>query len=538
MSSKRARVWAPFALVLALGPLSVARAATSTVAATMARTASVAADDVIELVPDEGSVVLAPSDEPFEDVIGGVRRARSAVALEARLAADVAHDRSREHVAQLGLGGRLEVEVEMSNGLTAFVAPKFYWLGAVTAGLADDRETLLLEVPEARISLALGAFDLRVGALVFNWGASDLIGPNDALNPVDYRRALIASVDDSKIPVLAAELVTSVGPLTVRGVVEPFFTPSRFFITGWDTSVIPPSPAITQTFDLPGLEALLGADSLDAIGDQLFLVDRPSVRPDNASVALRATLDLGNADLSATFVHGFETLPQFELNPALAALASKVGSALIQRVSIPVDAELLAAVDAAIKSDEVLIRGTYARRTQLGFDASWALDPFVLKIDTAYIFDRTSYTQSYRPITTPWLNTVVGLEYVDGDAFLLVVEAFAWTMIDIPSNERIQFFEPAAAPPSTEASGVRTVVFPGIAGVARYSMLDGDLDLEVVGVVTPTRGDLMMIPTLRYHIDDAQGVAVGATIVSGKSDSYGGAYTHEDDVFVEYRWTY
>ncbi|MCK6547443.1 hypothetical protein L6R52_16460 [Myxococcota bacterium] len=548
MPTKRAPAWA-FALAVALGlapqTLRAEVTTTSTVARTSTAAQTAAEPDVLELVPDGSSrepavesIELAPDDDaPIEEAVE-VRRARTAVQLEVRLAADVAHDRAKEHVAQLGLGARLEVEVELSNRLTAFVAPKFYWIGAVTEGFDADREALLLEVPEARVTLTLGRFDLRAGALVFNWGSSDLVGPNDVLNPIDYRRALIASIDDSKIPVLAAELVTTVGPVTIRGVVEPFFAPSRFFLTGWDTSVIPPSPSITQTFDLPGLEALLGPDTTDAIGDQLFLVDRPSVRPDNASLALRTTLSLGSADLSATLVHGFEPLPQFELNRDLASLASKIGTALTNRVPIMVDIEALQRVQEAITSGEVLVRGTYARRTQVGFDASWAVDPFVLKLDTSYVFDRTSYTQSFRPITTPWLNTVVGVEYVDGDALQILVEAFAWTMIDLPSNERVQYFEPAAPPPSTTANGKRTIVFPGIAGVARYAVLDGDLAFELIGVVSPTRGDVLAIPMVRYRIDDAQVLVAGATIVGGEVDGYGGAYTHEDDVFVEYRWTH
>ncbi len=77
-----------------------------------------------------------------------------------------------------------------------------------------SRSALHRDAGSAR-ELVLRSLRSPRGALTFNWGASDLIGPCDVLNPLDYRRNFVAALDDLKIPVLAAELVTALGPLTV-----------------------------------------------------------------------------------------------------------------------------------------------------------------------------------------------------------------------------------------------------------------------------------------------------------------------------------
>src|SRR5207248_6586983 len=136
--------------------------------------------------------------------------------------------------AEMRLGGRLEMDVAIAKELSAFVAPAFTFVTALDRD-GNDREVVYLVTPEARVTYSFGPFDLRAGAIVFSWGSSDLVAPIDVLNPIDYRRNFVAAIDDAKIPVLAAELVTHVGPLTIRGVVEPFFTPSRVYLTGWTT---------------------------------------------------------------------------------------------------------------------------------------------------------------------------------------------------------------------------------------------------------------------------------------------------------------
>lgn len=473
--------------------------------------------------------------ESFEE---DPQRFRASIKLEARTAVDTRFEKKGEHIFELGLGGRLELDADLSRSVSLFVAPSFDWVAAIDKE-GGDREVVYLLTPEARVSLAFGAFDLHAGALVFNWGSSDLIAPGDILNPLDYRRNFVAAIDDAKIPVLAAELVGHFGALTVRGVVQPFFTSPRFFLSGWDTSLI--QSQLTQGLDFPEIEGVLGKETVDAIGDHLLVTERPPDRIDSGTFGARATLHIDDLDLSATAIHGWEPLPQVRVNSDLILLGSRFADAVTERRGVMLDQDALDALgrlSEALERGEPIFNGRYRRRSQLGFDAVWAIDPVILKVDTAYAFNRTAYTQDYRPVEHPWLTAVAGVEYVEGDALQVIVEAFILSIFDIPSNYRLSLFEPEAPPPSTTANGKRTIATAGFAGVIRYSMLEGDLIFDVATISTLTRGDVIFVPAIHWRLDDAQQLSLAATFIEGKDDGYGGVYTHNDQVALTYVWTH
>lgn len=474
--------------------------------------------------------------ESFEE---DPQRFRASIKLEARTAVDTRFEKKGEHVFELALGGRVEVDADLSKNVGLFVAPAFYWVAAIDKN-GGDREFVYLNTPEARVSLAFGDFDLNAGALVFNWGSSDLIAPSDILNPLDYRRNFVAAIDDAKIPVLAAELVGHFGPLTVRGVVQPFFTSPRFFLSGWDTSLI--QSQLTMGLDFPRIEGVLGEETVDAIGDQLLVTERPPDRIDSGTFGARATLHVDELDLSVTAVHGWEPLPQVRVDPDLIFLGSKFADAVATDSRLDLfDPDTLDAVGRlqdAIDKGEPIFNGRYRRRNLIGFDATLAVDPLVLKLDTAYAFKRTAYTQDYRPVEHPWLTVVAGAEYFDGGALTVIVEAFVLSIFNIPSNYRLSLFEPEAPAPSMTADGKRTIATAGFAGVIRSALLEGELIIDLAAISTVTRGDVIFVPAIHWRLDDAQQLSLAATFIEGKDDGYGGVYTHNDQVSLTYVWTH
>jgi hypothetical protein len=528
----------------AIGIVFLLNSALTSTGAEAGVSTSTGAESADAISEQRSDLVTAPSlDETLDPEAPRGKRfgiARTLLRLDARFAMHTRFPEPANQAAEFWLGGRFEIDVSIAEDLSAFVAPNFSFVSALNKD-GSDREFLYFVTPEARVQYAFGPFDLRVGALLFNWGSSDLVAPCDVLNPYDYRRSFFATSADAKIPVLAAELVTHAGPLTVRGVVEPFFTPSRFFLTGWDTALI--QPGLMTNFNVASLQSLLGASTLDDIGDKFLVTHRPSDRPDNATLGIRATLALGRLDVSATGVHGWEPLPQITVNPDLAYLTGQLANSVAGSQQInTLDPQFLASLarlQDALARGEKVFDSVYTRRDLIGFDSTLALDPFVLKIDVAYTFARTSYTQDYKPVTNPWLNAVIGLEYLAGDDLQIIVESFTLTLFDLHSNYRLALFEPRAPPPSsTTGLGRRTIALPGMAGVIRYSVLEGDLRLELAGVTTLTRGDILIVPSVQYRFDDANALIVGATYITGKSDSYGGAYTSNDQVFIKYQWTY
>lgn len=500
-------------------------------------TASVAASSTEAAVLEDIFVEEAPAslEEPSGDPI----RARMSMRFEGRLSVDTQLDQEREHVGELGLGARLEMEIDLSDRVSAYAAPNIYWVGAIDRD-GGDRQAVFLNTPEARVSVAFDRFDLRAGALIFNWGSSDLVGPADILNPLDYRRNFVAAIEDAKIPVIAAELAGHFGPVTIRGVVQPFFTAPRFFLGGWDTALI--QSQLSRGIDIPRIEQVLGKETIDEIGDKLLITDRPADRIDQGTFAARATLHVDDLDLSLTAVHGWEPLPEVRVHPDLVIVGGRLLDAFANKAPVNLDGEAFAALgrlqEDLARGEEAFL-GAYRRRNLLGADATLAVDPVILKLDVAYSFRRTAYTQDYVPVAHPWLTAVAGVEYFDGDALQVIVEAFALTIFDIKSNYRLSLFEEPAPPPSTTTdAGRRTIAIPGLAGVVRYSAFDGDLSFELAAISTLTRGDVLLVPAARWRIDDAQQLSLSATFIEGKSDGYGGVYTHNDQISLSYAYTH
>ncbi|MBI4817966.1 MAG: hypothetical protein HY791_17020 [Deltaproteobacteria bacterium] len=452
---------------------------------------------------------------------------RSVIRLELSLGLDTAFDREQEQLFELSIGASLELEAQPTPELGVFVLPKIRYLFGVVRSF-DDRATLLLDFPEAHLSWSLGPLVLRLGTLVAAWGSSDLIAPSDILNPVDLRRGTFDSKRDNKIPVFAAEVVFTEAPLIVRGWVQPFFTPARYFVTGWDT-------ALDRAIAAPSLHAFLGPETLDRTLDQLLLTELPSSTPENATVGLRLTGSFDRADVSTTFYHGFEPFPKLSVNPAFGGLVGILGQRARDRSPIdfsdPTLAPVLAELNRALAAGEHLFRGEIVRRTLFGIDGTLQLDPFIFKLDTAFTPRRLVYFRNQRAETERWLDSVVGAEWTQGD-FFVTVEGFMISVFDVSQPAPLLFLERA----NRAASSGRDVFVPGATGVARYSAWNQDLELELFVLSTFDPGDLVIAPKVSLRLGDHQVIRLGALVLAGSSDSYSGTYSENDQVFATYEW--
>ena len=69
---------------------------------------------------------------------------------------------------------------------------------------------LLARAPEAYLGWTGQTFRARAGYLVFDWGQSEIVGPNDVMNPPDLRQGAAAIDADIKIPVPGAEVAATI----------------------------------------------------------------------------------------------------------------------------------------------------------------------------------------------------------------------------------------------------------------------------------------------------------------------------------------
>ncbi|MEQ9504310.1 MAG: hypothetical protein RIT81_46065 [Deltaproteobacteria bacterium] len=502
-------------------------------------TSSAAEDEIIIIDDDSDDTIVIDASEEQEPLALFDVRARVSTRFDSRLSIDTSFDRANEQVAELLVGGALEIDADFTTSLSAYAAPRFSYVAALDRE-GDDRAILYFLTPEAWVRYAEGGLSLRVGAMTWAWGSSDLVSPNDNLNPVDYRQGALTLAGGTKIPVVGAEAVVTTGPLTFRGVIAPFFTASRFHLTSWDFSVLSGRPLIGLPQET--VDAAFSPAYVDAGGDQVLLTDRPSQRLDNATLGGRATLALDDLDVSFTAVHGWDSVPRLVLDDDLAFVASKFAEANAMDGAPPFsDPEVLSAVARLQDKSEMgqtLFRGEVLRRTVFGVDASWAVDPFVLKADVAYTLARTVYDQNFDPFRLPWLNAVVGLEYYWTDRLQIIVEAFAIVVRDVLNNKRLNFFEPRDPPPSTLPDGDRDVVLPGAVAAMFFSALDGELRFELGLLATFTRGDFGIAPAVTWRVDDHHQLTLGGFALEGTATSIGGAYTNTDQVYVAYRFSY
>ncbi len=446
---------------------------------------------------------------------------------------DTSFEKPGEQILFFGVSGLVELDVELSRSLSIFAQPKFYHATTWNRSL-DDRQMLYLNTPEAYVRYRDSFVSLKIGALVHKWGSSDLIAPSDVLNPQDLRLGLI---NGNKIPTLGAQVEAQLGPLTLTAVVQPFFAASRYHLVGWDYAILQPNKFMgnpTRT-----LEAVYGPGTLDRIGDEMVATERPQDSLDNGTYALRGLVELGDLSLAMSFVHGWDSIPTMVVNEDLLTVANAVWQEVEQRrfrpvgISDEVDAALVRLQD-AVEAGRPLFNGRFQRRTLLGIDANYVLDPVILKLDVAYTFKRTFYTEGPLATRHPWLNAAFGFEYVRGQEFQLLVEGYFSAVLDVPERELLIFLESTG---SSREQG-RIVPIYGISAVMRYMIIEEELGLEAAAIYNIGQGDVLLAPALFWRLDDQQQLRASLVLIEGSEDSYGDTFSHNDQVLVTYKYAY
>ncbi len=148
-----------------------------------------------------------------------------------------------------------------------------------------DRHRSVLGLREATVNLRRAPAEFTIGKQFFAWGTADAYNPTDSINPYDYMDVLGAE----KMAVYSAGARVQLGPASLVAVVVPFFTPSR---PPERTGRWAPRPP-------PGFEAVVDERQV------------PGRDPDNVQYATRLRTTLGGWDLSASYYHGFEDVPEF-----------------------------------------------------------------------------------------------------------------------------------------------------------------------------------------------------------------------------------
>ena len=85
----------------------------------------------------------------------------------------------------------------------------------------DTDELYYVELNEAYLTIDTERIDFILGKKMMRWGTGDGINPMDLINPRDYRDPIASARADARLPILLANGIFMLGPVTVEGVLIP-----------------------------------------------------------------------------------------------------------------------------------------------------------------------------------------------------------------------------------------------------------------------------------------------------------------------------
>ncbi|MFV9644402.1 MAG: hypothetical protein ACNYWU_01130 [Desulfobacterales bacterium] len=105
--------------------------------------------------------------------------------------------------------------------IRGFASGYFDYDPAVRDWTDDNDEIYYVELNEAYLTIDTERIDFILGKKMMRWGTGDGINPMDLINPRDYRDPIASARADARLPILLANGIFMLGPVTVEGVLIP-----------------------------------------------------------------------------------------------------------------------------------------------------------------------------------------------------------------------------------------------------------------------------------------------------------------------------
>ena len=122
----------------------------------------------------------------------------------------------------VSLRQRLWLDCYLGQGwIRGFANAYFDYDPAVRDWTDDTDEIYYMELNEAYLTIDTERIDFILGKKMMRWGTGDGINPMDLINPRDYRDPIASARADARLPILLANGIFMLGPVTVEGVLIP-----------------------------------------------------------------------------------------------------------------------------------------------------------------------------------------------------------------------------------------------------------------------------------------------------------------------------
>ena len=105
--------------------------------------------------------------------------------------------------------------------IRGFASAYFDYDPAVRDWTKEKNEIYYVELNEAYLTIDTERLDLILGKKMMRWGTGDGINPMDLINPRDYRDPIASARADARLPIVLANGIFLLGPVTVEGVLIP-----------------------------------------------------------------------------------------------------------------------------------------------------------------------------------------------------------------------------------------------------------------------------------------------------------------------------
>ncbi len=485
--------------------------------------------------PTEAPPPAEPELETFEPVSAPLEEAAAAPAggptvqvsgsLQLQWGVDTGFEPQRsdglsEHVMDARGRASLATDVKLSASLRLLVEGRALWRAGAERGLERAKAFFEPTLGEAFLDFYTSGVDFRVGQQTLAFGANAAFAPTDVLNPRDLRESLVLTEpEEVKVPVFAARALGELGPLSLTLAWVPFFVPHRYSVFGQDEALLQPGLG-------RGLPFGVDASIEDALQPHLLETERPEAFPYLGDVGLRATSRLGALTLGGSWVWGSEKLPQVRLDPELEAVLSAQ-----ERGEAP-DAALLLSVQERLRAGETLATGRYGRQHVFGLEASALVETAQVDVDVGFSPAQMFSDARLRPLRKAAVTWVLGVSQAEDSDFLYSVTYLGLAVPGVKAEELLVLLEPGTA------RGVeRTAFFHLLVAEARYTLLDGEVELGLRGAFEPVQRSFALAPRVGWRLKEWLSVGLAAEVYAGKPYSPLGYFGRNDQLVGSVRLT-
>ena len=183
------------------------------------------------------SISLAIEEDPLKDMDLEFLTEETSVEEKAKLLSISGYLESRNQLRAKDVGEPISLRHRLwldcyigQDWIRGFASAYFDYDPAVRDWTDDKDEIYYVELNEAYLTIDTERIDLILGKKMMRWGTGDGINPMDLINPRDYRDPIASARADARLPILLANGIFLLGPVTMEGVLIPKPEVNKFFL--------------------------------------------------------------------------------------------------------------------------------------------------------------------------------------------------------------------------------------------------------------------------------------------------------------------